>query len=98
MRGWLSFIASARTSDRQVSAYARLQRLLEWYARQEVLPFDAQAALYFDELKRSRVRVGSMDLKIAAIALSRGATLISRNISDFARVPRLRIEDWTRAT
>jgi tRNA(fMet)-specific endonuclease VapC len=46
-------------------------------------------------LKRSRLRVGTMDLKIAAIALAHGATLLTRNLKDFGRVPGLRIEDWT---
>jgi tRNA(fMet)-specific endonuclease VapC len=36
-----------------------------------------------------------MDLKIATIVLTRDATLLSRNLSDFGKVPGLRIADWT---
>ncbi len=36
-----------------------------------------------------------MDLKIAAIAMSLGATLLSRNLADFKKVPELKVEDWT---
>jgi tRNA(fMet)-specific endonuclease VapC len=36
-----------------------------------------------------------MDLKIAAIALAHKATLLSRNLRDFSRVPDLKVEDWS---
>jgi len=36
-----------------------------------------------------------MDLKIAAIAIANDATLLSRNLRDFGKVPDLRVEDWT---
>jgi tRNA(fMet)-specific endonuclease VapC len=36
-----------------------------------------------------------MDLKIAAIAISKGATLLTRNQSDFANIANLQAEDWT---
>jgi tRNA(fMet)-specific endonuclease VapC len=34
-------------------------------------------------------------LKIAAIALTSDATVLTRNIKDFTRVPELQVEDWT---
>jgi predicted nucleic acid-binding protein len=36
-----------------------------------------------------------MDLRIASIALTTGATLLSRNLRHFRRVPGLASEDWT---
>jgi len=37
-----------------------------------------------------------MDLKIASIAISQNALLISRNLSDYEHIPNLRVEDWTK--
>jgi tRNA(fMet)-specific endonuclease VapC len=37
-----------------------------------------------------------MDLKIAAIAISRKAILLSRNLRDFQQVSGLQVEDWTK--
>lgn len=68
--------------------------MLEFYAAWEVLPFDAAAADDFERLRKARVRIGSQDLKIASIALSRGALLLSANLRDFRQVPGLRVESW----
>jgi tRNA(fMet)-specific endonuclease VapC len=59
------------------------------------LGFDEAAAMVFQRLRRSRLRIGTMDLKIAAIVLARDATLLSRNLDDFSQIPDLRVEDWT---
>jgi tRNA(fMet)-specific endonuclease VapC len=59
------------------------------------LAFDEAAALVFQRLQRARLRIGAMDLKIAAIVVSGDATLLSRNLTDFRQVPGLPVEDWT---
>ncbi|HWY76601.1 MAG TPA: type II toxin-antitoxin system VapC family toxin [Verrucomicrobiae bacterium] len=94
MRGWLAFIARASTSDDQITGYARLHGLLEDYANRPILDFDHTAVIEYQRLQNSKVRVGTMDLKIAAIALAHNALLLSRNITDFRRVPGLRVDDW----
>ena len=94
VRGWLARIASARTSDASVAAYAKFQRAVEDLGRGIILPFDAAAASQFEELLTRKLGVGTADLRIAAIALSAGQLLLSRNLRDFERVSGLRVEDW----
>jgi tRNA(fMet)-specific endonuclease VapC len=95
MRGWLAYVARARSLPQQVEAYHRLRRHLDNYRLIPVLDFDERAAAELARLQKGRVRIGTMDLKIAAIALAQGATLLTRNLADFAQVPGLEIEDWT---
>jgi predicted nucleic acid-binding protein len=52
-------------------------------------------ASWLSENCRLHARIGTMDLKIAAIVLSKGDTLLSRNLSEFGRISGLKVEDWT---
>ena len=42
-----------------------------------------------------KIRIGTHDLKIAAITLVHDATLLSGNLRDFKKVPGLKVEDWS---
>lgn len=95
VRGWMAYIAGARSLAKQVQAYRRLRSHLDNYRQIPVLDFDDAAARIYEELRQSRLRIGTMDLKIAAIVISLDATLLSRNRIDFSKVPGLKIEDWT---
>ena len=95
LHGWLDFIARTKTVPQQVAAYDYLQTLLTGFTQFAILRFDDNSATEFERLRKQLPRLGTMDLKIAAIALTNDATLLSRNMRDFARVPDLRVEDWT---
>ena len=95
MRGWLSRVAQADTTEKLVIAYSRLIVHLETFRNLSVLPFDAESASQFAQLRKSGVRIGTMDLRIASIALTHDALIITRNLSDFNKVPGLRCEDWS---
>ncbi len=94
-RGWLARIAQMRTPEREIGVYLELKRQLNNYCRIAVVEFDAAAVEIFKRLQQQRVRIGTMDLKIAAIALAHDATVLTRNTQHFAKVPNLKYEDWT---
>jgi tRNA(fMet)-specific endonuclease VapC len=95
-RGWLAYIAKARKFAQLVEGYRRLHRHLDVYCSMLVLDFDESAAVVLQGIRHLQTRIGAFDLRIAAITLSRGATLLTRNQVDFERVPGLRFEDWTK--
>jgi len=94
MRGWMAAVRRVHDPQRQIMPYRQLQRLFRFFATWNVLEWDAAAADVFEALKRAGTRVGTMDLKIASIALAHNATLLTRNTKDFDSVSGLRIEDW----
>ncbi|MHB8864097.1 MAG: type II toxin-antitoxin system VapC family toxin [Pirellulaceae bacterium] len=94
MRGWMAAIRRVREPRDQVNAYVKLRRLFQFFAVWRVLDFDQAAALECERLRIAKIRVGTMDMKIASIALARRATLLTRNRGDFERVPELVVEDW----
>ena len=94
MRGWLAFIASAKTVNDLTAGYARLQMMQQRNCRMLILPFDAEAATRWQALRKTYRRLGSTDLKIAAVALTRGVTLVTRNVVDFRPVAGLKVATW----
>lgn len=96
MRGWLAVVHGARTDRKLLLGYSELHSMLHDFCRLNILPFDAAAQSEFTRLRQLKVRIGTMDLRIASIALVTHSTLLSRNLRDFLQVPGLSVEDWTR--
>jgi tRNA(fMet)-specific endonuclease VapC len=93
-RGWLAEINRSPSGLSQVDAYNGFANLMVFCRKWIILPFDALAAQQFHMLKTQKVRISTMDLKIASIALAHSATLLSANLRDFRQVPDLTVEDW----
>ena len=72
--------------------------LTQFVAPLEILPFGGEAAQYYGDLRAhlemQGTPIGSLDMLIAAHALSIATTLVTNNKKEFQRVPNLNIENW----
>jgi tRNA(fMet)-specific endonuclease VapC len=95
-RGRLDQVRRAKSQEERIAAYRWLRDTTLFLSQfSQVESWSAEAERCYVELKQQRVRIGAQDLRIAAIALSVGGTVVTRNRRDFERVPGLRIEDWS---
>lgn len=95
LRGRLARIRRARSDAEVVRTYRSLLATIVYFQSIAVIAFDESAQEIFNRLRAQKPRVGTQDLRIAAIALSQEATLVTRNRQDFAEIPSLQIEDWS---
>lgn len=90
-----NFINRARTNNDIIRGYNLLTEILQSFKSAPILPFSSEAITIFDDLRKQKIRVSTMDLRIAVIAISRNLVLLTRNVSDFNKIPGLTTEDWT---
>jgi tRNA(fMet)-specific endonuclease VapC len=72
--------------------------LAQFIAPLEILPYGDEAAQYYGDLRAHLEKygtpIGSLDMLIAAHALSIACTLVTNNEKEFIRVPKLKIDTW----
>jgi tRNA(fMet)-specific endonuclease VapC len=84
-------------SDKLIASYKRLADEIEFFKNIRILDFDNRAFEKYELLViEERVRIGTHDLRIAAIAKSVNGIVVTRNWKDFEKVPGLRLQDWTK--
>jgi tRNA(fMet)-specific endonuclease VapC len=96
LSGWYSQLRQAKRPDRLAWAYHRLAAAVRFLSQVQIIDLDESAIQRCQELKKRKLKVGTMDLRIAATVLERDAILVTRNVRDFQQVPGLRIEDWSK--
>lgn len=83
---------------RKSGSRRNLQALQRFLAPLEIAEFSAEGAQTYGELRstlESRgTPIGPLDTMIAAHALTLDVTLVSNNVREFKRVPKLRVENW----
>jgi predicted nucleic acid-binding protein len=95
LAGWYAQIRQARSDEKLERAYRALRLTVAFCAGTRILDFDAVAIRRFHALRGLHRRIGTNDLRIAAIVLEHRAVLITRNVGDFAGIEGLDLEDWS---
>jgi tRNA(fMet)-specific endonuclease VapC len=95
LTGWYSLLRRVKRPDQLEHAYRRLADVVEFFAGCTILPMDRAAIARYTRLTAMKLNVKKMDLRIAAIALEYNATVVTRNVRDFGRVPGLAVADWS---
>jgi tRNA(fMet)-specific endonuclease VapC len=93
LRGRLAHLARATDGPARTHRYRLLAETVQLFHEFPLVHFDQTAEHLFQQYRR--FRLGTQDLKIAAIALANRLTLLTRNRRDFARVPGLALDDWS---
>lgn len=91
LHGAFKEIASNQARIR-LQGYRRLRDLTDDYSQRPMLDYDEKADAIFDRLKGMKGRPATKDLRIATIALSFDATLVTGNVNDFAKIPLLKLK------
>ncbi|MEN8447821.1 MAG: type II toxin-antitoxin system VapC family toxin [Cyanobacteria bacterium J06555_13] len=97
--GWVGKLNRNSDPDALVRLYAKLSKTLDFIKLVTVLNFDESAKTQYIALQQqskvlARRRI-EKDVRIAAIALSKNAIMVTRNQKDFELIPNLQIENWT---
>jgi tRNA(fMet)-specific endonuclease VapC len=97
MRGRLNILRQAEAGRASISlarAYKLFEDTFTDFRRLHILSYTVQAEALYQEWRQHGIRLGTHDLRIAAICVIHGARLISRNRRDFERIPGLVTEFW----
>lgn len=95
LNGWYPLLRK-QTDTELADVYLQIAQTVELAAQFRILRFDVAAIARYRELQEAKLNIGKMDTRIAAIALVNNATVVTRNLRDFGRVPGLVCENWQR--
>lgn len=94
MTGWQAVLRHPKSDAHLADTYLRLTEAVRVLSGMHIVTFSEAAIRRYNALLAMKLNIGKMDLRIAAIALEENATVITRNLRDFGRVPGLACENW----
>ncbi len=96
LRGRFAQINQAKNQQNLIRAYDFLQEAVAKLSQIPILRFDERGVAQYERLKYLKSRVGTLDLRIAAVVLVNNGILITANQRHFGQIPGLSTEDWPR--
>jgi tRNA(fMet)-specific endonuclease VapC len=90
-------LKGAEKSQQPAAARAAVERMISLLP---VMPLDEEVAVEYAHiaawLERKGTPIGGNDLWIGAHALALGLTVVTNNEREFKRIPKLKVENWTK--
>jgi len=88
-------------AEKSARVQENLNTIEEFTSLIDILPYTAKASMHYGHIRAGLEKLGQTigvnDLHIAAHARSEGLVLVTNNMSEFARVPGLLLENWVNA-
>jgi tRNA(fMet)-specific endonuclease VapC len=85
-------------ADKSAKKADRRKSIVELLKHVACLDIDQAVAEHFASVRSQQLTAGTitptLDLFVAAAALAKNFTLVTRNVSDFSSIPGLRVVDW----
>jgi tRNA(fMet)-specific endonuclease VapC len=95
LRGRFQMTRRASSPSELILAYQNLHVTFDSLKSFSILDFSPAASSIYASLASQKIRIGTQDLRIAAIALALEGIIVTRNQRDFGKIPNLMIEDWS---
>ena len=96
--GWNGKLNDPQQANRLSHLYTKLWKTTEFFKIITILNFDLDAENCYLNLRQNYKYLAkkrmSKDLRIASIALTQNATVVTRNYKDFSQIPNLNLENW----
>ena len=98
LRGRHDFVLKAATGEQLLRAERWLKETELFLLKTPVIYPDTAAATHFDRLRlvKGLRKIGRADLLIASIVLANDATLVTRNVRHFKKIPDLKLVNWAK--
>ena len=94
LTGWYTLLRKQKSREQLARSYRNLVETALELNQFRLLSCTEEAIDRFENLRSQKLGVRANDLRIAAIALVNGATVDTRNVADFSRIPGLLVENW----
>ncbi len=96
MSGMLNLLTQLEKAGKAEAGFATLRHAFEALQDFPLLDYYTAAHTRFQNFSAPVRRTGRADCQIAAIAIERGDTVVTKNVRHFAQIPGVRFTDWTR--
>ncbi len=96
--GWNGKLNDPRQANNLSNLYTKLWQTTEFFKIITILNFDLDAEACYNNLRQNNRNLAKKrlqkDLRIASIALTQNAIVVTRNDKDFAQFPNLQFDNW----